>query len=89
MQLPKVYEPQEYENDIYALWENASAFVPKHRGSNASYSIVIPPPNANGDLHLGHGDMLAIEDIIIRYQRMRGKAALLLPGQITLDLRPK
>lgn len=80
MNLPKVYEPQEYENDIYALWENASAFEPQHRGNKASYSVVIPPPNANGDLHLGHGDMLAIEDIIIRYQRMRGKAALLLPG---------
>lgn len=80
MKLGKTYEPSKFEADIYKLWEAAKAFEPKNRGSNDSFSIVIPPPNANGNLHLGHGDMLAIEDIIIRYQRMKGKAALLLPG---------
>lgn len=80
MNLPKVYEPSEYEGDIYALWEKSEAFTPKHRGSKETYSIVVPPPNANGDLHLGHGLTLGLEDIAVRYHRMQGKAALLLPG---------
>jgi len=80
MKLGKTYEPAKFEADIYKLWEAAKAFEPKNRGSDEYFSIVIPPPNANGNLHLGHGDMLAIEDIVIRYQRMKGKSALLLPG---------
>lgn len=80
MKLSKVYEPKEYEEDIYALWEKSGAFEPKNRGSDESYSIVVPPPNANGNLHLGHGLTLALEDIAVRYHRMKGEAALLLPG---------
>ena len=80
MKLSKVYEPKEYEEDIYALWEKSQAFVPKNRGSDESFSIVVPPPNANGNLHLGHGLTLALEDIAVRYHRMKGEAALLLPG---------
>lgn len=81
MNLPKVYEPQLYETDIYALWEQSRAFSPQHRhGSHEQFSIVMPPPNANGDLHVGHSLMFAIQDVLIRYQRMQGKAALWLPG---------
>lgn len=80
MKLPKVYEPAQYESDIYALWEKSDSFLPKNRGDSKSFSIVVPPPNANGDLHLGHGLTLAIEDILIRYHRLRGRAALLVPG---------
>jgi valyl-tRNA synthetase len=80
MKLPKIYEPDQYESDIYALWEKSEAFVPKSRGSDQTYSIVVPPPNANGDLHLGHGLTLGIEDIAVRYHRMKGKKTLLLPG---------
>jgi valyl-tRNA synthetase len=80
MNLPKTYEPNQYESDIYALWEKGRAFVPKNRGNKDSYTIVVPPPNANGNLHLGHGLTLAIEDIAVRYHRMKGEAALLLPG---------
>lgn len=80
MKLSKVYEPHEYESSIYELWEKAGAFIPKNRGSDKSYSIVVPPPNANGNLHLGHGLTLAIEDILTRYHRLKGEAALLLPG---------
>ncbi len=80
MKLSKVYEPQQYEEDIYALWEKSGAFEPKNRGSDANFSIVVPPPNANGNLHLGHGLTLAIEDIAVRYHRMKGEASLLLPG---------
>lgn len=80
MRLPKVYEPGQYERDIYGLWETNQAFVPKNRGREESYSVVIPPPNANGNLHMGHGLTLAIEDIATRYHRMKGEATLLLPG---------
>lgn len=84
MRLSKVYEPKEYEADIYELWEQSGAFVPQNRtdnrGSKSTYSIVVPPPNANGNLHLGHGLTLALEDIAVRYHRMKGEAALLLPG---------
>lgn len=81
MKLPKVYEPQQYESDIYALWEKSRAFVPEARhGSKQSYSIVIPPPNANGNLHLGHALTLGVEDIAVRYHRLKGDRSLLLPG---------
>lgn len=80
MNLPKTYEPKEYESDIYALWEQSGAFKPVNRGNDEAYSIVIPPPNANGDLHIGHGLTLGIEDTLIRYNRMLGKATLFLPG---------
>jgi valyl-tRNA synthetase len=80
VKLPKVYEPNQYEQDIYALWEKSGAFKPEHRGNNDKFSIVLPPPNANGDLHVGHTLMFAIQDAVIRYQRMRGKATLWVPG---------
>ena len=78
MKLPKVYEPSEYESDIYALWEKSGAFQPSGKGD--PYSIVIPPPNANGNLHLGHGLTLAVEDILIRYHRQKGDNVLFVPG---------
>jgi valyl-tRNA synthetase len=78
MKLPKVYEAGQYEADIYALWEQSGVFTPSDRGE--PYSIVMPPPNANGDLHIGHALTIALEDAAVRYQRSRGRAALLLPG---------
>jgi valyl-tRNA synthetase len=78
MKLPKVYEPKLYEADIYALWEKAGAFAPGKEGK--SYTIVVPPPNANGNLHIGHALTLAVEDISVRYHRLKGDRALLLPG---------
>jgi valyl-tRNA synthetase len=80
LKLSKTYEPNQYESDIYALWERASAFTPQPGKGKGSFSIVVPPPNANGNLHLGHGLTLAIEDILVRYHRLKGEAALLLPG---------
>ncbi len=80
MNLPKTYEPQNYEDDIYALWEKSDAFAPKNRGGKSSYSIVVPPPNANGNLHLGHALTLALEDIAVRYHRMKGDNTLFVPG---------
>lgn len=78
MKLPKVYEPALVEADIYALWEKSHAFQPRKAGKH--YSVVVPPPNANGNLHIGHALTMAIEDIAVRFHRLQGESALLLPG---------
>lgn len=78
MTLPKTYEPADYEADIYALWEQSRAFQP--RNAKQHYSVVVPPPNANGNLHIGHALTNALQDIAVRYHRARGESALLLPG---------
>lgn len=78
MKLPKVYEPKEYESDIYALWEKSGTFEPNGKGE--AYTIVMPPPNANANLHMGHALTVAVEDIPTRYHRMLGDRTLLLPG---------
>lgn len=78
MNLPKTYDPHQYESDIYALWEKADAFSPKGEGD--SFAIAVPPPNANGNLHIGHALTLALEDIAVRYHRLKGDRAVLIPG---------
>jgi valyl-tRNA synthetase len=78
MNLPKAYDPNKYEPNIYAMWETSGAFKPK--GEGEPYSIIMPPPNANGDLHVGHSLMAVIEDLLIRYHRMKGKDAIYIPG---------
>ena len=78
MKLSKVYEPQQYEKDIYALWEKSGAFRPQGKGT--PYSVVIPPPNANGNLHIGHALTLGLEDVAIRYHRLKGDRVLFVPG---------
>ena len=78
MKLPKAYEPGLYESDIYALWEKTGAFKPSGKGK--SFAIAVPPPNANGNLHLGHALTFALEDIAVRYHRQLGENALLIPG---------
>lgn len=78
MKLPKVYEPGQYEPTTYALWETSGAFKPS--GVGTPYSIVMPPPNANGSLHMGHALTLGLEDILIRYHRMKGFDTLWIPG---------
>ena len=79
MKLAKSYEPDQYESDIYALWEQSGAFAPKEKAKD-KYCIIMPPPNANGNLHLGHALSYQIEDLVTRYQRLKGVSALLLPG---------
>lgn len=80
MRLPKVYEPDKYETEIYALWEREGAFLPKNRGKDSYFSITLPPPNANGDLHMGHALINAIQDSLVRYHRMQGSTTLYIPG---------
>jgi len=79
MKLAKTYEPRHYEPATYALWESAAAFAP-NPSSKRHYSIVMPPPNANGNLHMGHALMATIEDVLIRYHRMIGESAVYIPG---------
>jgi valyl-tRNA synthetase len=80
MKLPKVYEPAQYEADIYALWEKGDAFKPQNRGGDGYFSMTLPPPNANANLHIGYGLTVAVHDILARYHRMQGRAVLIVPG---------
>src|SRR3972149_9438806 len=77
--MDKVYDHKKVEERIYAEWEKNGYFKPEVNPDGRSYSIILPPPNANAPLHFGHA-MYVIEDILIRYQRMKGAAALWLPG---------
>lgn len=77
--MEKVYKHDEVEEDLYRFWEENGYFKPEINPQGKPYSIILPPPNANGDLHFGHA-MFVVEDILIRYHRMKGFAALWLPG---------
>lgn len=78
----KPYQPQNEEGAMYALWEKSGYFNPNNLPGDRSepFTIIMPPPNANGSLHAGHALFVTLEDIMIRYQRMRGKKALWVPG---------
>ncbi len=81
------YEPSGHEDKLYAMWEKSGFFNPDvciekgiTKADAETFSIVLPPPNVTGTLHMGHGAMLAIEDILVRYNRMCGKRTLWIPG---------
>ncbi len=78
----KPYNPQETEPKIYKLWEESGYFNPDNlpERHKEKYSIIMPPPNVTGVLHMGHALTITLEDIMIRYQRMSGKKTLWLPG---------
>ncbi len=78
--IESAYEPKKYEDSIYDIWLQSKAFTPTVDPKKESFVISMPPPNATGVLHLGHATMLALQDIMIRWQRMLGKSALWLPG---------
>lgn len=78
MNLAKTYDPGQYEPNIYALWEKSGAFKPT--GVGEPFSIVMPPPNANGNLHIGHALDMNLKDILIRYKRMKGFDTVFIPG---------
>jgi len=79
MKLSKTYQPNQYQDDIYKLWEEAGVFQPSPTAADC-FSVIAPPPNATGMLHMGHVLGTVITDAFVRYQRMNGKAALFLPG---------
>ena len=78
-ELDKAYNPSKYEAKIYAAWEKSGAFMPDETSDKSPFSIILPPPNANGHIHVGTA-MFVIEDIMIRYRRMQGHPTLWLPG---------
>ena len=83
--LPKAYTPHDVEGAIYERWLAADVFAPDGAGSTAdpslpSFTIIQPPPNVTGSLHLGHAQRTAVEDLLIRHARMRGHPTLFLPG---------
>ncbi len=82
--LEKTFDPTTVEPRIYRCWESSGAFAPEHaleRSPDAQpFTIVIPPPNVTGSLHIGHALNNTLQDVLTRFERMRGKAALWLPG---------
>jgi valyl-tRNA synthetase len=78
--IESAYEAKKYEDKIYKKWEESGAFKPKIDPKKKPFVISMPPPNATGVLHLGHAVMLALQDIMIRYNRMQGTPSLWLPG---------
>jgi valyl-tRNA synthetase len=78
--MDKTYNHQLYESEIYKKWEESGAFTPKVDKKKKPFTIIMPPPNANNPLHIGHARFIAIEDVLIRYHRMKGEPTLWLPG---------
>jgi valyl-tRNA synthetase len=83
--LEKAYVPSDFEGAIYQQWLDADVFAPDGAGSTADpglppFVVIQPPPNVTGSLHLGHAQRTTVEDLMIRHARMRGHAALFLPG---------
>jgi len=79
-QLDKGYEPGEVERRWYAYWEDNRLFAAEEQSARPSYSIVIPPPNVTGVLHMGHALNNTLQDILCRYRRLRGDNVLWMPG---------
>ena len=80
-EMPKTYDPSASERRIYDWWEQSGFFKPEIAPADAEpFVISIPPPNITGELHLGHAMFVSLEDLMIRYKRMRGYAALWVPG---------
>ena len=78
--IPKTYDPQSFERKWYAYWEEQNLFHDAADESREPYSVVIPPPNVTGQLHMGHALDNTLQDILVRYQRMRGKNVVWIPG---------
>jgi valyl-tRNA synthetase len=78
--LEKTFDPKSAEPRLYAAWEASGAFAPTDDPAAEPFSIVIPPPNVTGSLHIGHALNNTLQDVLVRFERMRGKAALWLPG---------
>ncbi|MDQ2683063.1 MAG: class I tRNA ligase family protein, partial [Chloroflexota bacterium] len=78
-ELGKAYDPAAAEQHWYQFWHSGGYFKPVDRG-RGPFVIVMPPPNVTGELHMGHALFTAVEDLLTRYKRMQGHAALWLPG---------
>ena len=79
-ELPKIYDPQQVESRIYQMWEDGKYFATQRDPEKKPFTIVMPPPNVTGQLHMGHAMDATLQDILTRFKRMQGYAALYLPG---------
>ncbi len=79
-ELPKVYEPQQVESRVYRMWESGGYFRPSDNKEAKPFTIVMPPPNVTGQLHMGHAMDATLQDTLIRFKRMQGYRALWVPG---------
>ena len=80
MSLPKRYDAKAHEQQIYHQWETAGHFSPKQAPAEQNFVMVLPPPNANADLHIGHALDFQLKDVIGRWQRLQGRPVLMVPG---------
>ena len=79
-EIPKAYEPKQVESKWYQFWEERGYFAPRIDSQKKPFVIIMPPPNVTGELHLGHALTATMEDILIRWHRMKGEPTLWLPG---------
>src|SRR3972149_3949797 len=79
-EMPKAYEPGKVESKWYPVWVERGYFTPKPHGDKNPFVIIMPPTNITGELHLGHALTATLEDIMVRWHRMRGEPTLWLPG---------
>ncbi|HAE88728.1 MAG TPA: valine--tRNA ligase, partial [Clostridiales bacterium] len=80
MEMEKTYDPALFEDKLYATWMKKGYFTPKIDPKKDPYTIVIPPPNITGQLHMGHALNNTLQDIMVRFKRMQGHPTLWLPG---------
>src|SRR5262249_39050439 len=74
------FQPSIFEGARYAQWERSGGFAADHDGDKPPYTIMMPPPNVTGMLHMGHALTFTLQDVLVRYQRMRGRNVLWQPG---------
>ena len=79
-EIPKAYEPKEVEQSRYKFWMDGGYFKPKIDPKKKPFTIIMPPPNVTGELHVGHALTATLEDIMTRWHRMLGDPSLWLPG---------
>ena len=79
-EIPRAYEPQSVEKRIYDFWSDGGYFTPEIDHDREPFTVIMPPPNVTGELHIGHALFLALEDLMVRWHRMKGEPTLYLPG---------
>ena len=79
-EMPRAYEPGAVESRIYEGWVEKGYFTPEIDRSKTPFTVIMPPPNVTGELHMGHALTIALEDLMVRWHRMLGEPTLYLPG---------
>lgn len=79
-EIPRAYEPQSVEKRIYDFWSDGGYFTPEIDHSREPFTVIMPPPNVTGELHMGHALTIGLEDLMVRWHRMKGEPSLYLPG---------